>query len=525
MHRGYFCGNFRGQLRDTLVMLRREAVLLVDWLNLSISVNKQRLASGPELAASLMKVAESLAKEHGDVPLTRAHFVSETDFLTETLEAIGQSSIARAQRVRTVKEQADLTLAVLAMDQLHNGAGCPELFLLTSGDQDFLPVVQRIVAAGAFVVLIVGALDRLAAEYRYAVAQLPRTRLLPITDAADLKEIPDVTGDRTSACILGLLRLYVSGGHLGGNQRRNARLMSSWGVLTPGADPELELADLLDQFAKLEERVVAWPAKNSTGNRSTPARRRFLNFELPEVTRTVQDADWILRRIGNKKRPADSGTLGMGRFRDDDGTRLARVVTALTMAGWLSEAPNGTLEPSLEWHADGLLEPLWRVVCEVSRRTHEAPTRVVSRDQLFRDLCRGQIAHDPRRRGGRHAGAAISLARRLGVLEAVPVDADGFALAVARSHPVARQAETLLLSLARALDGRVGTFVPQYEMVGLMGDWDSGSARPIFGYDVRDRHQVLRVLRRADLIASAGDANVMLKLKHSAWLRRLLNGE
>jgi hypothetical protein len=500
--------------------LRPEAILLVDWLNLSINLKNRRLMFGADRVSDLIKVAEELADEHGNLRLARAHFVSE-NFSAATEKAITQSLIGEVHRTRTVKEQADLVLAVLAMDQLHDPSGCPQLFLLATGDQDFVPLIKRIHLKGAQVVLLVAALDKLTAEYR-AIAAQRNVRLIPITDVIDLGSLPKVSGVQSTTSVLGLLRVCMSGGFLGGAQDRNARLLDGWGVLTPGGDPEMEMAGLLQQFTKVEQRKVALPGRAEHGNRAGYAKRRFLDFDRAQIGEAIYDADWVLRRIGNRNHSMDAGTLGVGRFRGDNGTRLDRVLAALKAVGWLTERSDGKLESMLEWSSDGLLEPLWRVVCEIHRRTHEERTEGVSRDRLFHDLRNTPIAQVGDRRGGPAAKDVIAMARHLGIIDTVLAGTDGYALKVIESHPVSKQPVAFLKALGQLLTGRIGTFIPEYELLGLMGDEDDRSAKPVFGFDVRDRQRVLRVLRRSQLLERRSGPEAMSMLKGSAWLRKLL---
>jgi len=410
------------------------------------------------------------------------------------------------------------------MDHLHDSGGCPKLFLLATGDQDFIPLIQRIVVEGASVVLIVASTSKLSPEYR-SIASQPNITLLSITDVVELRPIPTVSGERSGACILGLLRLCMSGGILGGAQDRNTKLLVQWDLLTPRSDEELEVEALIKQFAKIEQRKVAVPAKNPTGNKTVHARRTLLNFESDIVTQTVADADWVLRRVGNKNRFLDAGDLGVGRFRDDDGTRLDKVLTSLKSVGWLSERPDGKLEATLEWPTDGLLEPLWCVICEINRRAYEQRSEGVARDDLFQDLRNVQIGHDGDRRGGKAAKDVIDLARRIGIIDSVLAGRDGYALAVIETHPIARQAAGYLRALGQVLDTKVGQFMPEHEILRLMRDRDEQAPQPVFGHDVRDRQQVLRVLRRSKLIEKSNSPEAEYKLKRSAWLRKLLPGK
>lgn len=501
--------------------LTDEAVLLVDWLNLSIQLKNQRLAFGADVVTDLMRVALDQCEKHGDVRLARAHFVGE-NFSAPVETAIQGTLLGKLHKTRTAKEQADLMLAVLAMDHVHSSAGCPRLFLLATGDQDFIPLIERIVGEGAHVILVVASIDKLTPEYKSIAAQ-QNVLLLPITDVIKFRPIPRATGERSSTLILGLLRLCMSGGVLGGDQTKNIQLMSQWGLLSR-ADDEVEMEGVIKQFTRTESRRVAVPGRAPTGNRAVQARRTFLHFGSDDVASTVADADWVLRRAGNFNRLVSIGDLGTGRFGDDDGTRLDRIVTSLKGLGWLHERPDEKFEARIDWPTDGLLEPLWRVVCELNRRAYDRHSAGVPRDDLFQDLRSTPVAHDGERKGGNAAKDLIEMARRIGVIDAAPAGVDGYELVVIDSHPVARQAANFLKTLGQVLGEKTGSLMPEHEMLRHMREYDEQTPRPVFGYDVRDRQRVLRVLRRSKLIESERDQGrePQLKLKNSAWLKKLL---
>jgi GTPase SAR1 family protein len=330
-----------------------------------------------------------------------------------------------------------------------------------------------------------------------------------------------VSDERSSTLILGLMRICMSGGVLGGNQKRNSQLMAQWGLLNSGPDAEVQMEELIRQFARTDQRRVAVPGRRPTGNKAVFARRTYLNFGLELVSHTVADADWVLRHVGGSSKPVAVRKLEAGLFNDDDGRRLDRILTSLKSVGWLTERPDRTFEARLESAMDGLLEPLWRVVCEVNRRAYEQHSVGVGRDELFRDLRSTPIARDGERKGGIAAKEVIELARRLGVIDSVPTGEDGFALAVIESHPIARQVAELLSTLGKILGAEVGMYIPEHEVLRRMRDHDERSVRPVFGYDIRDRQRVLRVLRRSRLIDVEAGRDEGVKLKHSAWLRNL----
>ncbi|MFG2042348.1 NYN domain-containing protein [Dactylosporangium sp. NPDC048998] len=500
-------------------MTINEAVLLVDWLNLSIHLKNQRLSFGSELVGELVRVARHECVQHGGAELVRAHFVGER-FAPSVEDAIENTLIARFHKTRTAKEQADLVLAVLAMDHIHASGGTPSLFLLATGDQDFVPLVDRMIDARAQVILIVASTRTLSPEYRRIAAQ-QNVKMLSITDVLDIKPLPESDADAAATRILGLYRVCLDGGVLGGDQTRNIRLLTGWGLLQPG-DEEVEHTACMQQFTRVDSRKVAVPAKRETGNRPAVQRRTTLNFGLAAVRDVVEDADWVLRRTGNVARPPTVGDLGVGRFADDDGRRLGRVIRALKDVGWLLERSDGRFEARLEWSSDGLLEPLWRVICEVNRRAFAEHAEGVSRDKLFQALRSTPIAYDTDRKGGPAARDVIEYARRIGVIDAIPSGADGYVLAVVEAHPVAQWISGGLRTLGGLLADRIGTAVPEHEVLTLMRERDEHGGGPvIFGYDTRDRQRFLRVLRRSGLLERPPGNEPSVRLKRTPWLERI----
>nr|WP_221373969.1 NYN domain-containing protein [Actinoplanes polyasparticus] len=500
-------------------MTLNEAVLLVDWLNLSIHLKNQRLSFGSDLVGDLIKIARDECARHGSTELVRAHFVGE-QFAPSVEDAITSTFIARFHKTRTAKEQADLVLAVLAMDHIHAPGGGPALFLLATGDQDFIPLVDRMIEARAEVVLVVASTRTLSPEYRRIAAQ-QNVRLLSLTDVLDIKPLPESDADAAATRVLGLYRVCMAGGVLGGDQTRNIRMLADWGLLQSG-DEEVEHTACLQQFARVDTRKVAVPAKRDTGNRPAVLRRTCLNFTSATVLDIIEDADWVLRRTGNAARLPTIGDLGVGRFAADDGRRLARIIGAMKDVGWLMERSDGRFESRLEWSADGLLEPLWRVICEINRRAFASHTEGVSRDQLFQDLRSAPIAADIDRKGGKAAHEVIDHARRIGVIDAIPAGSDGYALAVIESHPVAHSVASSLRTLGNLLADQVGVAVPEHEVLALMRERDEhAGAQVLFGYDNRDRQRILRVLRRSGLLERPRGSEPMVRLKRTPWLERI----
>jgi hypothetical protein len=498
--------------------LTDEAVLLVDWLNLSIHLKNMQLSFGADLVSGLIGLARKECSEReGHVQLTKAHFVGE-NISPNVRTAIDKTFIAELHETKTEKEQADLKLAVLAMDALHAREGCPRVFFLATGDQDFVPLIERIVGEKAHVVLLVSSAAKLAPAY-LSVASQPNISLISIADTLPLAPLPTTSGDRAASGVLSLLRLCLEGKVLGGDQTANVALMSGWGQLAAAGNEEVEYEGLLRQFTRGEPRRVAVPAKNDSGNKFVTARRTSLNFALPAVTEAVTGADWVLRRASNPKRPVSLGELATGPFLADDGQGQGSLIAALKSLNWLLERPDGTFEATLPFAADGLLEPVWRVICETNRLAFAARQDGVARDTLFNALRSTPIAYDGERKGGRAAGDLIALARRIGVIDTIPHGTDGYVLSVIQGHPLAQQASAFLAAVGQVFEQDLSLSLPEHDVLDRMRSRDEQSGRPVFGYDTRDRQRVLRVLRRSGLLDRRGAPDAQIRLRDGAWLR------
>jgi len=498
-----------------------EAVLLVDWLNLSIHLKNMRLSFGADLVAGLMSLTrKECSARPGHIELTKAHFVGE-NLSANVKTAVKKTLIAELHETRTAKEQADLQLAVLAMDHLHSTKGCPRLFFLATGDQDFVPLIERIVGEQAHVVLLVASSARLAPEYRFVAAQ-PNVTLVSLADSLDLAPLPTSSDDEVPRGVLSLLRLCMAGRVLGGDPKRSIELLSTWGLLSAQGNEEVEFEGLLRQFTRTVPRRVAVPGTRETGNRFVQANRTSLNFSLTSVAETVSQADWILRRTANPAHLPTLGKLASGPFALDDGRTLTQLVDCMKSLSWLVERPDGTFEATLEHAADGLLEPLWRVVLEINRLAYEARAGGVSRDRLFRALTSTPIAQDVKRKGGAAAGEVINLAKRVGVIDTVPHGTDGYLLSIVTGHPLAQEVLTFLAGLVKIFSHDPSAHLAEHEVLAQLSSRDEQSGRPVFGYDTRDRQRVLRVLRRSRLLDRGEGPEHHLRLRDSAWTRSLM---
>ncbi|MGC4940859.1 NYN domain-containing protein [Kribbella sp. DT2] len=502
--------------------MNNEAVLLVDWLNLSIHLKNLRLNFGADLVHQLIAVArQECARLPGQVDLARAHFVGE-NISGNVRTAVQKTLVAELHETRTAKEQADLQLAVLAMDHLHAPTGCPALFFLATGDQDFVPLIERIVAEKSRVVLVVASSGNLAPAYR-TVASQPNVSLISLVETLQLQPLPTTSAERTSSAVLALFRLNLDGRVLGGDQTKNIQLLTTWGQLSTTGREEIDYQGFLTEFTRTDPRKVAFPARSETGNKFTVMRRTSLSFQIEAVASTIDSADWVLRRLANPTRPAGIGDLSGGPFRsDDNASKLTRLLLAMKELGWILQRPDNTYQADVQRPSDGLLEPILRLITEASRLSFEAVADGVPRDTLFKALRSTPIAQDADRRGGKAAGDVIELGRRLGVIDAIPHGTDGYLLTVIHSHPLCRRVSTMVRNVAGLFDFEFGRPIAEHDFLARMATRDEQANSPVFGYDTRDRQRALRILRRSSLLDRRTSPEPSLTLRRSAWVESLL---
>lgn len=495
--------------------LTRDAVLFVDWLNLSIKLKEHGREFGPSVARSLLSISRREADARG-VHLARAHFVAE-DFSPAVLRVVEQDLIAQAHKTRTAKEQADLMLAVLAMDHLHDPVGTPGLFVIATGDQDFIPLVERLIDAQAEVVLIAGALGDLAPEYRSIVAQ-HNVQLLGLIERENVPLLQrSSSADERTTAIAALLKLLHDGGPLGGDQSRNVQRLQNWRISSEVGTVEERLQGWIQEFCSSEMRRVAHPAKRNTGNQPGVRRRTFLDFKKSVVAAAVADMDWILRRCDPLARPASRGSLGVGRFAHDDGSRVEAAVSALKTVGWLQERPSGGLESTFPWKVDGLLEPVSRLLAVVQASAYQNRVEGVDRDQVWKGLASVPLGADASRKGGTAAAELIDFGKRLGVVDVYPSEEDGYVLGVVPGHPLVLTLSSRVRVLRSVMPQ--GEWVPEHAILDAIREVEPDNPEPLFGFDHKDRRASLRPLTRANVVArKTVGGGALLRLRDTAWV-------
>lgn len=497
-------------------MTSTDSVLLVDWLNLSIKLKSHGREFGPTVAKVLLQVARRESDELS-LRLTKAHFVAENfgQGVERELERDLSTSI---HRTRTAKEQADLKLAVLAMDYVHQAGGSPQLFILATGDQDFVPIIERIIDAKSEVVLIAGALSDLAPEYRAIVAQHD-VRLIGLVEDEEIPLLPvSKDADEKATGIASLLRLVFDGGILGGNQSQNASKISSWRVGKAAIDSEQRLVAWIREFTSAEMRRVAVPGTGATGNQAQNRRRVSIDLTDAAAGTVIRDMDWILRRCDATRGSVSRGDLGVGRFADDNGSRVGAAVAALVSIGWIVERPDRALENAFPWGADGFLEPLIRLLAVVQAASYNAGSQGVSREKIFRELTSVPIAASSSRKGGQVAAQLIDFGRRIGVIDTYPANGGGSILGVVPQNAVVRQLSDAVRQLKSIMPK--GEWLAEHALLSAVREADRTLADPTFGFDAKDRRSIIRPLTRANLlIRKTVDGESHYRLRDTAWVK------
>lgn len=497
-----------------------EAVLFVDWLNLSIRLKAHQRSFGPHVVAMLQRLARREADE-GDYRLVKAHYVAE-NFGDGVLEAIDSDLTATAHKTRTAKEQADLLIAVLAMDHLHLRKEIRTLFLIATGDQDFVPLIERIlIERDAEVLLIAASRKDLASEYRAIVAQ-HNIRLICLVEDDLVAALPatDSLGE-VSLGVAVLLRLVFEGGVLGGNQDRNVAKLKSYRITSIAGGEEEKIAAWVNACTQAEMRRVAVPQGGKNRHTASTRRRTSLKFDDEGSGAALWDMDWILRRCDPRRPPISAGELGVGRFTNDDGSRVSAAIEAMEQIGWLTRLPNGTLENHFTWTNDGFIEPLQRVIASVQVLSHQAQATGVSRDKLFRALSSTPIGASHQRRGGQVARELLEFAQRVGVVDRYPHSDGGYLLGAVPRHPLVRHVNETVGRLKKLMP-HPGDALPEHEVLASVRDAEGKSPTPLFGFDVKDRRACLRVLSRAGVIERKDvDGEYRLRLRHNAWVQSM----
>jgi hypothetical protein len=470
-------------------------VLLVDWENLSSCLISRGKVVNAKLVEELWQYANRQCDGQVKAHMAAAHF-------DETIATAMRKRVITRNDVNSTKEQADIQLTVLAMDYVHQGC---RRFILVTGDQDFIPLILRLREDTAEVMVIYGDPSRLAVELRQTLHNA-----VPGLESADVGTIiplQDIVPDSSCRSLVGLLELQRRGIILGGPDRfgRTATL-ARWGILE-----NEDTAQYWMLVNAICERIPRKDAAIRSGNRWEPTRaeRTYLDLGMGRYA-DVRAIDYALRSLSS--RPKALGALHSGPFLSDDGSQLSRVIEALVAVELVRKGADNAYSTTTDDLEAGYLEPLWRVYAAVSSECYRREERTIPFGQVEPLLGRGGIGQGRDQRAAGRISAAVNYAKAAGVIDAVAVN--GCRHAIATNSALCRSFEHAYHEFYRAFLPRVSESIPELDVLRFMEDRDRDKSDPVFGFDSRDRHRILRILKQSQLI---GHRDGYVTLRRSRW--------
>jgi NYN domain len=471
-------------------------VLLIDWDNLAGAI----LGRGKVVERSHVDDLWSFANLRCGGQLHHAHMAAGR--FDGTISAAMREHLIEPEPVRSTKEQADILLTVLAMDYLHAGVG---KFFLVTGDQDFIPLIGRLHRDGRNVTVIYGDPSRLAGELRQ-ILTTPGLESIDIAEVTALRERKADTGCRS---LLGLLELQRRGFILGGKEKGDrTALLAQWGVLENHDESQYWslVGALTEKVVRSDAAVMVsgeWLPKNAT--------RTYLHF-TPERLADITAIDHAVRRISSRPKGMPIGSLRTGPFQTDDGAMLDRALDALRAVELVRLGADDVFSMSGPLLPLGYLEQVWRVFAGLSAECYRRRVASIPFSQLAPLLARRGIGQGPDQRAAGRINDAINYAKSAGVIDVVSVDRRRHATATGSA--LCRPFELAYHELYRAFSTRLDDPVPQAEVLSTMEGKDSGRSVPLFGFDQRDRHRVLRILSQSQLVVWRDEH---VTFKQSGW--------
>jgi NYN domain len=470
-----------------------KGVLLVDWDNLAGAV----LGRAKVVDRSLVDALWKFARERMDGSPS-AHMAA-TRFDPSIVAAM-QEHFITADTVRAAKEQADILLTIRAMDYLYQGA---QRFILVTGDQDFIPLIERLQRDDAQVTVIYGDPRKLSPELTTMLSNVG-VDSLDIAEVAELKERRADTSGRAFAAMLELTR---RGFILGGKDRGGRlELLVGWDLVSPGEDTDYWA--LVDQLCIKDTRYdVAVLAPDKKTWTSTNATRTYLNFTGARMDEIVK-LDDVLRTLSGRPTGVNVGSLLAGPFVGDDGTKVDKTLDALVGIGLARRQPDGTASIVGNAVPLGFLEPLWRVHAAIEAETHRRGVKSISFRELERLLGTYGIGQGKESRSAGLVQETIKHAQASGVIDSVAVDGKRHARVVhsPACSPIERAYRTLYVEYRE----RLGEALSEQEVLTRMQAVDEAMSAPIFGYAARDRHRALRVLSQSGLLRRRDGSVIVL---------------
>jgi hypothetical protein len=502
-----------------------KAVLIVDWLNTRNRLDdRNRLpADTASVMRKLIDLARDRARDLYHAESFEAWFVSEGFTTHEDRELVVM--LAKQLRVATTKEQADVAIAVKAMDLLHDAAGDYRVFMISTADQDFLPLVQRLTEAGRQVEVLAD-LTAFAPHARHALADDLAATLVDLIPLFPEIEEPPPSNELLS--YFGLLRLAYYGYHLGPDNPAadKANKLREWGfaVDVQEAGQVLQAAVRHLCVERTDERALrrggVWQ------NRRQP--RHFLRLNGEQDLANVVGADFILRAASAR----EFINQGMLRFAPDapfDQARRAEILNALRGGGWLnSTGDRFQLGEERTTHGrGGLLGPLWLVAC-----TLQEAWQPLRDDQLFKRLQSRPYVLGYGDTNGRKAGNAMRFAQAIDLVKPLcERGQDEPCYHLTLNNPVMG----LLTRKYRAVGshfahhGWLGSPQPYKSIMDSLEAADRGATEPLFGHTLEDRKFFLKLLSASRLAEYREEdrdhpnwRTATFTLRESEWLKTLL---
>lgn len=476
-------------------------VLLIDWQNLAGALQGRGKAVEASHVRDLWQFANGRTKTALLAHMADVRFDS-------AIETAMREHDVKSEGVRTTKEQADILLTVLAMDYLHAGE---RDFVLATGDQDFVHLINRLRRDGAQVTVVYGDPAKLSPELSRTLANLGVENV----DFAEISQLNDRTLDRSCRGLLALFELDRRGLWLGGAENgTRADLLAEWGILRAG-DHSGYWA-LVEGHARKVMRYNA--AKGVANGRFVPENRQRTYVEMtPTRSKELDAVDFLLRLISSRTRPVSITAMRAGPFVSDRGELLDEALDALLALRKIRRHADGTYEVEGGPQPLGYIEELWRVHTALAGRTFESAQRSLPYNKLQPLVQGGGVGEGPAKREARRASAAVKYAYASGVIDAIAEDDRRHA--VGSPTQMCQPIERAYGALIRQFGGAGAAPVSENEVLDFMGSVDDGLPVPTFGWDRRDRFRVLRVLGQARLV---GRKDGQVAVADHAWGRALV---
>jgi NYN domain len=458
-------------------------VLLVDWDNLAGAVIGRRKMVTRKIVDDLRDFSDR--KSGGQ--LRNAHMAAVR--FDRTIAAAMSERVIEQQLVRGTKEQADILLTVLAMDYMYAGVSN---FILVTGDQDFIPLISRLHSEGRSVTVIYGDLARLSAELRKVLDILPG---LESQDIDKISPLIDLEKDPGCRSLLGLLELQRRGFILGGQERGDrTALLANWGALQNQDENQywLLIQEMTEEVRRINAAVRTgddWLPRNAT--------RKYLKLEDKQLS-DIAAIDFAVRRLSARPQGLTVGGLRIGPFQTDSGTLLERVLDALSAVELVQRGADGAYSMIGEGMPLGYLEQVWRVYAGLSAECYRRKATSIPYSQLEPLLGRTGLGQGRDQRAAGRIREAVTYARCAGVIDAVAVDRRRHAIVT--HSPLCRGFKLAYQELYREFFSYIDQQLAEAEVLDFMERHDSIRAVPLFGFDRRDRHRILRILSQSQLL-------------------------